>query len=368
MGDSVLFLIRRIRCQRLALFAALCLVVIPGVAQKAPPSQPLFDSDEILAATLKLPMRALLAGQSEGEGPLVGEFLIGARGADERAFTVEISKRGHSRLQLCDMPPLKLNFKSSELDGTLLANQNKLKLVTHCLDDQKFERYLQLEYAIYRSYNALTDESFRVRQLEVTYVDLDGWFGNKTRPAFLIEADPLLARRLGYTEVELPEVERATLDPLALTRVGLFQYLIGNTDWSILQGRGSDPCCHNGLLLEKPSGERVIVPYDFDQAGLIDAYYALPAEGLGLRSVRERLFRGLCTGDERLAATIELFNARRAQIEDLYPLSGRMKKTNKRALRYIDEFYNTINDPEELAAQVSSRCRGDAALWAAQER
>ena len=337
-------------------------IAAPSNAEHTPPVQPLFESDTTVAATLKVSMSALLGENEEAAGPVIGELVLDA-GEGSRSFTVELAKRGHSRLQLCDMPPLKLDFQRGKLDGTLLANQNKLKLVTHCLDERKFARYLELEYGIYRTYNQLTEESFRVRRLEVTYVDTDGWFSDKTRPAFLIEADALLAARLGYRELDIPEVPRESLDPYALTRIGLFQYLIGNTDWSILKGRGSDPCCHNGVLLERPSGERVIIPYDFDQAGLIDTYYALPAEGLGIRSVKERLFRGLCTGDERLDATVALFNERRPQIASLFPNSGAMKKTNKRVMRYVDSFYETINDPEELQSEIRDHCRGDAAAW-----
>jgi hypothetical protein len=32
----------------------------------------------------------------------------------------------------------------------------------------------------------------------------------------------------------------------------------------------------------------VVVPYDFDYAGIVDAYYAVPNEGLEIENVRQR--------------------------------------------------------------------------------
>ena len=84
-------------------------------------------------------MSALLDKNGEAADTLAGELVLDAGEGDE-TFAVNISRRGHSRLEVCDMPPLKLDFERGELSGTLLANQNKLKLVTHCLDERKFAR------------------------------------------------------------------------------------------------------------------------------------------------------------------------------------------------------------------------------------
>jgi hypothetical protein len=160
--------------------------------------------------------------------------------------------RGHSRRELCDLPPLKLDFRRDEVPGTVFEGQNKLKLVTHCLERRSNRRYLEQEYATYRALNALTDHSFRVRMLEVRYVDTEGRRRPMGRRAFLIEDDSRVAARLGYRESELDKAPTGSLEPGAITVYGLFQFMIGNTDWSLIRGRGNGPCCHNGLLLERP--------------------------------------------------------------------------------------------------------------------
>jgi hypothetical protein len=321
----------------------------------------LFDAVEPLPMTLEFPIRRLQQGEPLAEAVAGTVMVAGDAGTD--TLDVEVMTRGHSRLLLCDLPPLKLNFRRSQVDGTVFAGQNKLKLVTHCQRGRRFERYLHQEYALYRAYHALTEEAFRVRMLEVTYRDSEGKRRDRSHPAFLIEADPEVAARLGYDEVEVPRMANGDFDRAAITRMGLFQFMIGNTDWALRTGRGGEPCCHNGLLLRKPDGKHVMVPYDFDQAGLIDADYALPAQGLGIRSVRQRLFRGLCTGEEAYDGAIALFNGQRGELEALFPQSGDRKRSNRRARHYLAQFFDIVNDAGDRQEWIGDSCRGHPSDW-----
>ena len=68
--------------------------------------------------------------------------------------------------------------------------------------------------------------------------------------------------------------------------MSVFQYMIGNTDWSI-------KALHNIKLITFDNSRRPIpIPYDFDQSGLVNASYTLPAEHLQIKSVRERVYNG----------------------------------------------------------------------------
>jgi len=321
----------------------------------------LFDAPDPLALTLAFPIRRLRQGEALAE-PVTGSVTF-ASDTGPAVLDVEVMTRGHSRLLLCDVPPLKLNFRRSQVEGTVFAGQNKLKLVTHCQRGRKFERYLHQEYALYRAYLTLTDEAFRVRMLEMTYRDSEGRRRDRTHPAFLIESDPEVAARLGYEEVEVERMANGEFEPVAITRLGLFEFMIGNTDWALRTGRGGEPCCHNGLLLRRPDGQHVVLPYDFDQAGLIDADYALPARSLGIRSVRQRLFRGLCTGEARYDEAIALLKSRRDEIEALFPEDGTRKRSNRRARDYLDEFFEIISDPALRQEQIDGACRGRPSDW-----
>ncbi len=59
----------------------------------------------------------------------------------------------------------------------------------------------------------------------------------------------------------------------------LFQYMVGNTDWSAVRSGPDDRCCHNVAVFSGDGGaSNSVVPFDFDQAGLVDAPYAVPVK------------------------------------------------------------------------------------------
>lgn len=320
---------------------------------------PLFASDTPLAITLDMPFNSIISKASEK--PVVDGSLHfrGADGADVE-IDITVTTRGRSRLAYCNFPPLKVNLKRKQTKGTIFKGQKKLKIVTHCKNGTVHNRYLQQEFAIYKAYNELTDFSYRVRWITVTYRDSAGKRIIDNRGAFFIESSRELAKRLGRERVRDKRVPSARLDAVESSRYALFQYLIANTDWSMLKGPGDEGCCHNGKVLIEPDSTEnwVVVPYDFDQAGLLNTKYALPAEGLRIHRVTQRLFRGRCRHNDQLDATIKLFNERRQQLESqlaTVELSGRQQK---KTLSYIDAFYKIVNDPKKRQRLLFSACVG----------
>lgn len=89
-----------------------------------------------------------------------------------------------------------------------------------------------------------------------------------------------------------------------------------------------------------------MLPNHFDQAGVIDAYYALPADGLGIRDVRRRLYRGRCRHNEQLDDTIAPFNERRAGLQAALVPELLAERHMTAAKRHLDELFVTINDPQ----------------------
>ena len=122
--------------------------------------------------------------------------------------------------------------------------------------------------------------------------------------------------------------------------MAVFQYLIGNTDWSVR-------FLHNIKLIGGNENSILIpVPYDFDHSGIVYTNYALPAEELNLGSVRERRYRGYCLTDMReFDSTFKLFNDLKKEIYHLYESNLMLEKSyRKMTLQYLDEFYEIIND------------------------
>ena len=84
----------------------------------------------------------------------------------------------------------------------------------------------------------------------------------------------------------------------------------------------------------------------------------MPADGLGIRSVRQRLFRGRCLNLEHLDDSIAKFNELRPQIEDALNPPGIDQRSRKNALKYIDGFYKIVNDPKKRKREIEDDCLG----------
>ena len=223
----------------------------------------------------------------------------------------------------------------------------------HCQDKRaNYEQNVLLEYLIYRSFNLLTDHSFQARLAHVTYLDQAGKRDTLTRYAFFIEDDDRMAARLGDKVLNRKNVHDETTERNQMTLVAMFEYFIGNTDWSVW-------ALHNIVLALPPdSQEPIAVPYDFDWSGVIDAPYARPDARLPIKTVRERLFRGYCRTREELAPVFQLFNDKKDAIYALYrDQQGLDPKVRDDALKYYDEFYKTINDPKAVDWEFMKHCR-----------
>jgi len=130
-----------------------------------------------------------------------------------------------------------------------------------------------------------------------------------------------------------------------MTLVSIFQYMIGNTDWSVTVN-------HN-IRLIRTKGDSVSrpypVPYDFDYAGLVNAGYAIPAEQLGTQSVKERVYRGYPRNIAELNTIMEVFKERKEKIYSLIKNFDLLSSGNKKEMiNYLDEFYSAIKSDSDL--------------------
>lgn len=338
-----------------ALSAAGLAYTVPAAAQTA---VPLFADSEPVEMTLQLPLRTLVSRRSQ-RPEVDGTASYTTAAGEIVEFDVEVRTRGRNRLANCGFPPLSLNFRRSQVEGTLLAGQNRLKLVTPCRDGESYEEYLEIEYLIYRMYEELSDYAYRVRPMRMRYIDTQRKNRETLAPAFLLEHIDGLAARVGMTAAEVERVPLDQQDPEALAMLSLFHYVIGNTDWSAVQGPNGEECCHNGDVLysEESGGRFVVVPYDFDQAGLISTPYASPSDKLPIRSVRVRHYRGFCSANDHVLSAVARFNAARPAIERLVAEARLGESTRERVADYVDESYRILNDAEERESEIFGGCR-----------
>lgn len=310
----------------------------------------LFESDTVLTVELAGPLSKVL--DDRAEEPEYRAFELRAGG---ESFAVGVRPRGSSRRAVCRFPPLRLKFDDPDAQSTF-AGQTKLKLVTHCNRDSRAEQDALEEYAAYRILNLVTQASFRVRPLRLTYIDTAR---SQRQPpvkwGFVIEDVDALATRLGGVHVEPRNVKPSDLDPDHATLVGLFQFVIGNTDFVLTARRPGKACCHNAKLIELPSG-LLSVPYDFDQAGLVNAAYAGPNPVYDARDVRRRVYRGTCTSLATLQESLVTFEAQRVALHRLFDeVPGMQDLTRKRARSYIAAFYARMD--KRGVATLHDRCQ-----------
>jgi hypothetical protein len=342
---------------RTAIFL-LALFVSAQASSALADSYPLFSDDSILQLVIEAPINSLR--KEAKERPEVGgQLLYLDDDGKEVALDIKLTTRGKSRLSYCQFPPLSIKFKSKQTSSTLFTGQKRLKIGTHCKKGSKYSDYLEQEFGIYKAFRLLTPYSFRVRKLEITYRDNEKKRKDEVFPAFFIESIDEVADRLGMKEIKSPSINLRQLDAEQTSISGMFQYLVANTDWDVTKGPGGEDCCHNGKVLGQPGANEnwVVVPYDFDQSGLINTEYAMPVPALGIRSVRQRLYRGECLNNNLLPQTIALFNEQRDSLEAALVPDSLSSSTRKSALRYIREFYETINDADKLNKKIIDDCQ-----------
>lgn len=323
----------------------------------------LFDSSDTLHITIEAPMRQLIQ-KRERKPEFDGEIRYQDESGNEQVVPVKIASRGNSRLATCDFPPIRLTVDTGKAYGTVFAGQRKLKVVTQCERSSYAKDWLLLELGIYQAYNVITDYSFRVRRLQVTYQDSESERWKRSQPAFVIESIGAVALRLQRKSIRPPNVDVKQYSVVESAHNFLFQYLIGNTDFAIKRGPSGEGCCHNGRVLAASGTQNdwVVLPYDFDQAGLINTKYALPSKQFSISKVTTRLYRGFCAHNDALRDSMTLFNERREGITAVLISPELKKRKFERAHQFVDMFYETINDPDQFYDKILNKCRGSRSV------
>lgn len=322
---------------------------------------PLFMAHDVLEFTIEAPFKKVFRERSQ-ESEQFPAVLTYQDGGEQVTLNLKVNTRGRFRLRkrTCNFPPIQLDLQKDSVAGTIFAGQNKIKLVTHCQSGRdQYEQYVIQEYLVYRAYNLFSDMSFRVRLAHITYIDNEENKDPLTKYAFLIEHKDDLAARTGWEILEIPLVPPDYFEQDNLNAVSVFQFLIGNTDISLFQAApGEDECCHNAKALGSMAGPVFSVPYDFDMSGIVNTRYSEVPEKLGIRNVRQRLYRGHCVPPDQMARTIQMFKEQKDALYALYMEQEQLdEKVRKKTIEYLDDFYEIINNDRKLEREIVDDCR-----------
>jgi hypothetical protein len=312
----------------------------------------LFDNDDPIEISLKFDITYYKKHKSDVEYlPAVLTYCTNEK--DTISKNVEVKSRGESRRRICNFPPLKLNLKLTDSVGDEFAGIETLKLVPYCKIG--YEEYVLKEYLVYKLYNVLTENSFRVRLLSVNYINTSKKDKSIKQYGFAIEPVKLLEKRINSYEIELPNISQTNIKPDVMNRVAIFNYMVGNTDWSV-------PNRHNALVLSQPLSDQpelgLLVPFDFDYSGLVNAEYAATSDALPITSVRQRYYVGICRDEEDLMESLKEFTEKKEMfykvINDFPYLNDRSKKD---IIGYLDEFYNSFDRRNSIVRYILDSCQ-----------
>jgi hypothetical protein len=348
-----------LNCRKLLFVAALLFVVPVAMALEPGEPDPLFQDDSVIEIRITAPMKSLL-GERSDEEYLPGTLTYTEADGSVVEFDVGIRTRGNFRRQprVCPFPPLRVNLKKSQVENTLFQDQDKLKLVAHCRDrSDRYQQNVFKEYLAYRILNTLSDVSYRVRLARITYIDSEKADEDRVQYGFFIEHKNRLSKRLGLPEISTSRISTSDLQGPYSDLTSLFQYMIGNTDFSPIAGAKGEDCCHNSTLFGNEGDPVYSIPYDFDMSGLVDAPYAEPNPKFRIRSVTQRLYRGRCAYIDNLQTSLQLFQDNRDAVYGLIENQEQLEdSTRKKVVKFVDRFYKVIDNPKKVHREIESQC------------
>jgi hypothetical protein len=319
---------------------------------------PLFADGAVLEVTIEAPIDALMEVRPD-HAYLNGRLTYTEPDGTQKMLGVKLRTRGNYRRdpEHCNFAPILLNFKKGDVADTLFAGQDKLKLVTHCQTyEAGYEQNLLREYLAYRLLQELTSVSYGTRLFRITYLDTDG--KSLTRYGFVIEDDKAVAKRNGLKKVKIRTFKESENDPRSQNLINVFQYMIGNTEYSLVNPEPKKNCCHNSDVLSEDDGPPYTpLAFDFDFSGLVSAPYAQPNPRYPIPNVRLRFYRGLCDANDILPETLQIFvdkqDAFYRIIDELEPAT---KRTRRQVHSYLEGFYEEISDPNMVQEQLVAQC------------
>lgn len=314
----------------------------------------LFDSDEILDIHIITDISKIRKDRGKNQAYHPAKLVVFEAGKQQITIDVLVRTRGIFRLnpRVCNFPPLRLKFKKQDVKKTIFKGIGKLKMVTHCQDRKKlYQKYVFREYLVYKLYNLLTEESFRARLVRVTYIDTGRKNKKLEKFGFFIEPVEMVAARNQYRYLKIEPTTRYTLNSDQSSFLSVFQFMIGNTDWSYMVD-------HNvKRLIPKTGGPTIGVPYDFDFAGIVNTLYAVPAKVAKTTSTKDRYFQGFCQPMEFFEKIFDRFRKKKNDIYSLYENFPYIDKGYKRATKkFLNKFFKIINTPRLAKRYIYKSC------------
>ncbi len=256
----------------------------------------------------------------------------------------QVATRGVMRKQVCFFPPLRIKFDKKDLADLGFEGHHVVRLVMQCNSGKSGVNLEEKELAAYGIYQLLSPYSFRACPMQLIILNEGKNRGENVFAGFLIEPEQEFAARLDAALLKRETCNIYSLERDLFNWMAVFEYMIGNTDWSV-------PNLHNLKVFKlKQYTKLVPVPYDFDYSGLVNAHYAVPFENLGISSVRQRKYRGFSCSQAEIDFIAAGFLAKKMEVLSYcqrFPWSD--DQTGKEVGDYLKEFFEVLENPKRAS-------------------
>jgi hypothetical protein len=311
-------------------------------------AETIFEQEAILELKIKGPVNKLIRDRSD-QAVNQDMILSYVSQEGEQEIPIKMKTRGNFRRQAgnCTYPPLLVDFNGKDLSGSPFVGMKAIKLVMPC----RGEDYIIREYLAYKLYNLFTPRSYKARLVLVSFEDPSNTKKGFTIKGILLEEDEAVAKRNQATLITKKMVRPENTQTKDFIRMALYEYMIGNTDWSVQY-------LHNVRLLGFSGEKPVPVPYDFDHSGLVHAPYAKPSEALQMNSVMERRYRGYCLTDYTLVKEFFTeFLSKKEQIQTLVNQQPWIDHSSPKEINnFLNEFFDLIQNEKKWKDDLSYPC------------
>jgi hypothetical protein len=268
------------------------------------------------------------------------------------SIELRIRARGNFRRSECYFPPIKMKIKKDQYKETLFDGNKSMKLVLPCkLEPENNDNILQ-EFIAYKIYEQISPYHFKTRRVDIDFNEIRG---KKTKnfklKGFLIEDDKRVAKRHEGKVFER-YIHPMTMQHLTSVQNAFFQYLLGNTDFSVAYQ-------HNGKLLYVDK-KIIPLPYDFDMTGWVNPSYATVNSTLGISSVQDRVYRGFKRDQEYFDQVREQFIDKKSQLMQIvssFENEFSNPKEYENMFDFMEDFFEVLESDSNFEKAIVSKAR-----------
>ena len=319
--------------------------------QESKKAAELFQSTEMLTVKVQYSNRELKKATNDSTY-LPSQLVYKTEDGISDSLKVQLRRRGNNRLENCYFAPVKIKIKKDHAKKTLFKGNKNLKLVLPCLIQRDNNDNVIKEYIAYKLYEFVSPVHFKTRLVDLTYEEIKGKkIKEHQLKAFLIEDDKNVANRFEGKVYER-DVHPLQQDDLTSVRHAMFQYMIGNVDFSQMK--------HHNVKLLFVNKLMIPVPYDFDMSGLANCSYGTTDESLNLSGVTQRKYRGFKRDPRLFEQVRQEFLSNKQQMMAVFDTCKPLFESNSEydtAKNYIIDFFTILADMSKFQDLIVNEAR-----------